>query len=1140
MGVFKGIKKTIKKVGAFLIALPIIIKVIAVVMLVTTLTTFIADLYEMITAKNTPAKIYEELGIEEEQDISELIQIKGNSQTGYYLDFVDDIDAKLEALIETLNTNGAYHNVPDDTEFLKKLLQAEVVTKFPNLGGEIPEGKSGFQGAIDIKRATPNKEVGEMKNTGQGETTLIETESSYSDISLTPKEEEIQSWTEGKSLILYNDAYVYDEDANIWTKREEDSKYVIIDRDDEVIYTGNYEKVEDKLNNTVVFYIEVKSGDITGHIQSKDIDINSSNNTGEESETSDEVASRTTTQVTSRDPTTSREKETVGEEGLTYTVAIAAGHNNSDNLGARSQDEDLIEEDLTIQVAELVEELINEQYENVTVVQTGSTSDNPGGIKVEDRTKLARDANPDLCIQIHFNASDSAEANGVEVIYKEGDGYSQQLAEILTDSISSAMGLNNRGAGTDMEKSSKSLGIIENYASSGFPSVVTEGGFLTGNVDAEVIRDDGVEKYAQGIVDGIKTYLESDHSGLTATESGTTEITTSIESRIVNMKYVTPEELEDLKTSGDVKEATKYFTLNDDNKLVTLTWVQNADGNVEIKENAAMDFRTALQDYHMPFEYLLYYYIDTGYRDFSEKLADIVMDSEIVIALQDNITTTQTIQDTEVKIEADSNEAAEASDLDHDWEADSSLHSETITEVCTTKIDITYIETWCVKTYKDNSFSNKVLNMGDQDEIIVNVPGQVSYIEGENIVGVEQVVSTSFINSGLTDDDGTAIIFRFSESHRDVTTTNRMTNTYEINGDTKVEGITNKYVDLYIEENMNQRMQEGWFFKIVKNNEQTANLLDLTKYLMFLASNTNYGVTEFDFDAIFNVSYISISGFYGGTIQEKVWWAVIDGGYSKEAAAGVLGNIEAESGFNPDLIEKGNGIGFGLCQWSFGRREQLEAYAASKGVDPSDINTQIEFLIGEITPGGGADGYASYQLLTYNGYSSDDWENATTPEDAAIAFCWSFERPGVPRMDVRTEAARKYYEQFKDLEHPTGDSRIGQINLSPENANTMMQMLTEAIRIAEDDRYTYSQENRMGEFQYDCSSFVSRLYKQYFNVNTPSTTSGYGTNYYVGDDGAVELQPGDVLWRSGHVEIYLGNGLRVRSSFSTIPYGRSN
>ena len=66
--------------------------------------------------------------------------------------------------------------------------------------------------------------------------------------------------------------------------------------------------------------------------------------------------------------------------------------------------------------------------------------------------------------------------------------------------------------------------------------------------------------------------------------------------------------------------------------------------------------------------------------------------------------------------------------------------------------------------------------------------------------------------------------------------------------------------------------------------------------------------------------------------------------------------------------------------WSYGRREKLEAYAASKGVSASDVDTQIEFLISELTPGGAgpAQGYATYQLVSYNGYNGDMWKNATS------------------------------------------------------------------------------------------------------------------------------------------------------------------
>ena len=111
------------------------------------------------------------------------------------------------------------------------------------------------------------------------------------------------------------------------------------------------------------------------------------------------------------------------------------------------------------------------------------------------------------------------------------------------------------------------------------------------------------------------------------------------------------------------------------------------------------------------------------------------------------------------------------------------------------------------------------------------------------------------------------------------------------------------------------------------------------------------------------------------------------------------------------------------------------------------------------------------------------------------------------------------------------DPRIGAINLSGDNAQIMSQLLNEAIRIADDDAYTYSQENRYGEFQYDCSSFVARLFNQFFGLQMPSTTFDYGdySQYYIGTPDSVELQPGDVLWKSTHVVIYIGNGQDVEA-----------
>ena len=165
------------------------------------------------------------------------------------------------------------------------------------------------------------------------------------------------------------------------------------------------------------------------------------------------------------------------------------------------------------------------------------------------------------------------------------------------------------------------------------------------------------------------------------------------------------------------------------------------------------------------------------------------------------------------------------------------------------------------------------------------------------------------------------------------------------------------------------------------------------------------------------------------------------------------------------------------------------------------------------------DGYGNERIkATYS-----QWKNSKSIEDGTLYFMRYFESPASKITynqngtwgQSRLARAKKYYNQFHGREVPVGDSRIGTIKLSGDKAAKMMQLISEAIRIADDNRYTYSQGNRYGEFQYDCSSFVARLYKKYFNFTAPSSTSGYpGCGYRIGSESSVDLQPGDVLWKS--------------------------
>lgn len=95
-----------------------------------------------------------------------------------------------------------------------------------------------------------------------------------------------------------------------------------------------------------------------------------------------------------------------------------------------------------------------------------------------------------------------------------------------------------------------------------------------------------------------------------------------------------------------------------------------------------------------------------------------------------------------------------------------------------------------------------------------------------------------------------------------------------------------------------------------------------------------------------------------------------------------------------------------------------------------------------------------------------------------------------------------------------------------------------AVDIANDDSHGYSQCKRNGP-DYDCSSLVyysllnsgysqAELGDRPFNTGTESavlTRIGFVRHTYVES----ELQPGDILWKSGHTGMYVGDGQVVEA-----------
>lgn len=138
------------------------------------------------------------------------------------------------------------------------------------------------------------------------------------------------------------------------------------------------------------------------------------------------------------------------------------------------------------------------------------------------------------------------------------------------------------------------------------------------------------------------------------------------------------------------------------------------------------------------------------------------------------------------------------------------------------------------------------------------------------------------------------------------------------------------------------------------------------------------------------------------TTEEVVWDYLKAAGYSDIQTAAIIGNLYQESGLNPARIES-NGEGIGLVQWSFGRKQNLINYASSKGVDWSDLETQLEFLVSEL------DSKQFYQRY------KDTFMNPYSVSEATEAFCFGFERPNKEKANLSFRQEKAWEAYYRNV-----------------------------------------------------------------------------------------------------------------------------
>lgn len=168
-------------------------------------------------------------------------------------------------------------------------------------------------------------------------------------------------------------------------------------------------------------------------------------------------------------------------------------------------------------------------------------------------------------------------------------------------------------------------------------------------------------------------------------------------------------------------------------------------------------------------------------------------------------------------------------------------------------------------------------------------------------------------------------------------------------------------------------------------------------------------------------------GLVGKNNEEKIWNFLKSAGLSDCGAAGLMGNLYAESALIPtnlqNTYEKSLGFtdakytaavddgsysnfvrdsaGYGLAQWTFwSRKQNLLAYAKQCGKSIGDLEMQLGFLMKELT------GYSGVLAVL---------KSAKTVQEASDKVLVDFERPADQSQTAKNRRAsygQKYYDKY--------------------------------------------------------------------------------------------------------------------------------
>lgn len=240
-------------------------------------------------------------------------------------------------------------------------------------------------------------------------------------------------------------------------------------------------------------------------------------------------------------------------------------------------------------------------------------------------------------------------------------------------------------------------------------------------------------------------------------------------------------------------------------------------------------------------------------------------------------------------------------------------------------------------------------------------------------------------------------------------------------------------------ENLLDRMETGDFFKITASeNEKEDRTQTVGKSI---DTSSNYAQERNQYAQQYANGTLNTVGssvkLSGDSNKEKIRNYFKKQGFSDAATAGIMGNFAHESGLDPGQHQLGGGPGRGLAQWEGPRWQALQHFAASRGTQWSDLQTQLDFVMEELSTNHSESWLSNFKRMSDVNQATEMFEGV-------------YERSKDKHMDKRISHANDIYGQKGSFDNVS--NRPG--NVAVDTSNTISSYAVGNDRI-DRDQYAY-------------------------------------------------------------------------------------